>query len=400
MPEQALSGVKVVDLTWHIAGPYCTKLFADYGADVVKIERPDGGDPTRRMGPFYENDPSTEKSLLFLHLNTNKRSITLNLKTATGKKILKELVKDAHLLVENFSPHVMPSLGLDYDTMAKINPNLVMTSISNFGQTGPYRDYLASEIIINGMGGKMLDMGLPEREPQRGAANTYQYQAGNTASTATMMGLYVAETQGIGQHIDVSIFELLNTTMDHRTTNLVAYQYNGQIQAVRESVVGLLPNGILRCQDGFVLSFVFPGMASWRNLGPMLGIPDLLEQFPDPFDVERRGELEALWVPFFFEHGKQELMEKAQAAGVSITAINTPKDVMEDAHFNAREFFVDVEHPITGKFKYPGAPYRTEEMPWKIRIPAPLLGQHNEDVYGALGYSKKDLVWLWEAGIV
>ncbi len=400
MPEQALSGVKVLDLTWHIAGPYCTKLLADFGADVIKIEKPGGGDPARRMGPFFNDDPSPEKSLLFLHLNTNKRSMTLNFKTATGKKIFKELVRDTHMLVESFSPQVMPSLGLEYDALKKINPKLVMVSISNFGQTGPYRDYRVSEIIINGIGGKLLDMGLPEREPQRGAANTYQYQAGNTAATAAMSGLYVAETQGIGQHIDVSIFELLNTTLDHRTTSLVAYQYNGQIQATRTAEVGLLPEGVLRCEDGFVFSFVFPGMASWRNFGPMVGIPDLVEQFPDPFDVERRGELEALWVPFFFEHSKQKLMEKAQAAGVSITAINTPRDVVEDPHFNARGFFVDIEHPVTGKLKCPGAPFRTEEMPWRVRRPAPLLGQHNEEVCEAMGYTKEDLVRLREAGVI
>jgi len=400
MSEQALSGVKVLDLTWQIAGPYCTKLLADFGADVIKIEKPGDGDPARSMGPFFKDDPSPEKSLLFLHLNTNKKSITLNLKTATGKKLFIELVKDAQILVESFRPHVMSSLGLDYATLAKINPELVMVSISNFGQTGPYRDYRASELIINGMGGKMLDMGLPDREPQRGAANTYQYQAGNTAATAAITGLYTAETQGIGQHIDVSIFELLNTTLDHHTTNLIAYQYNGQIQATRSDEVGLLPAGVLRCQDGFVLSFVFPGMASWLNFGPMIGIPDLLEQFPDPFDAERRGELEALWLPFYFEHGKQELMEKGQAAGVSITAINTPADVVEDPHFNARGFFVDIEHPVTGKLKCPGAPFRTDEMPWQVRRPAPLLGQHNEEVYGGLGHSKKNLVHLRETGVI
>jgi len=400
MPDQALSGVRVLDLTWHIAGPYCTKLFADFGADVIKIEKPGEGDPARNMGPFFNNDPHPEKSLLFLHLNTNKKSITLNLKTDTGKKIFRELVRDADLLVESFSPRVMPGLGLDYETLEKINPKLVMVSLSNFGQTGPYRDYKASELIINGMGGKFLDMGLPEREPQRGAANTYQYQAGNTAATAAMFGLYAAETDGIGQHIDVSIFELLNTSLDHWTTNLVAYQYNGQIQVVREAVVGLFPNGVVRCEDGFVYSFIFPGMAAWLNFGPMLEIPDLLQRFPDPFDVERRDELEALWVPFFFEHNKQELMEKAQAAGVSITAINTPKDVVEAPHFNDRNFFVDIEHPVTGKFKYPGAPFRTEEMPWKVRSPAPLLGQHNDEVYGTLGYSRKDMVQLREAGVI
>ena len=138
MPEQALSDVKVLDLTWYIAGPYCTKLLADYGADVIKVERPGAGDPARSMGPFLGDDPHPEKSGLFLHLNTNKRGITLNLKSQACKRIFKELVKDVDILVESFSPRVMPSLGLGYEELEKLNPRLVMTSISNFGQTGPY----------------------------------------------------------------------------------------------------------------------------------------------------------------------------------------------------------------------------------------------------------------------
>src|SRR5512139_3193047 len=137
MKEQGLSGVRVLDLTWHIAGPYCTKYIADAGADVIKVERPDYGDTERRMAPFFKDDPHPEKSGLFLHLNTNKRGVTLNLKSETGKRIFKELVKDADVLVESFRPRVMPSLGLDYETLDKINPRLVMTSISNFGQRGP-----------------------------------------------------------------------------------------------------------------------------------------------------------------------------------------------------------------------------------------------------------------------
>ena len=146
-PEaQPLSDLRVIDLTHGIAGPYCTKLLADFGADVIKVERPGSGDYARHEGPFPQDVPHPEKSGLFLHLNTNKRSITLDLKTAQGAAVVKELVKNADALVENFRPGVMASLGLDYDTLSKINPNLIMTSISNFGQTGPYRDYIASEL--------------------------------------------------------------------------------------------------------------------------------------------------------------------------------------------------------------------------------------------------------------
>jgi CoA:oxalate CoA-transferase len=176
--DQALSGIRVIDLTWYIAGPYCTKLLADYGADVIKIERPGSGDPARRMGPFLNDEPHPEKSGLFLHLNTNKRGITLNLKTETGKNIFRDLVKKADILVESFSPRVMPSLGIDYKALEKINPKLVMTSISNFGQKGPYRDFKGSELIFQGFGGYMYLVGTSDREPSKKAGNVIQYQLG------------------------------------------------------------------------------------------------------------------------------------------------------------------------------------------------------------------------------
>ncbi|MEE8471140.1 MAG: CoA transferase, partial [Dehalococcoidia bacterium] len=182
MFEHALSDVKVLDLTWHIAGPYCTKLLADYGAEVIKVEKPGEGDPTRRMGPFFKDDPHSEKSGPFLHLNTNKKGITLNLKTATGKKILRELVADVDVLVESFRPRVMLGLGLDYPALEKINPGLVMVSISSFGQTGPYRDFKASEIVEYAMGGEMCSTGIADRDPLKIGGNVVQYQAGTTAA--------------------------------------------------------------------------------------------------------------------------------------------------------------------------------------------------------------------------
>ena len=159
----ALSGYKVLDVTHFIAGPYCTRLLAGYGAEVIKVEKPGSGDGSRRLGPFVGDDPHIEKSAQFLYLNTGKKSITLDLKTPAGVKIFKRLVKDADILVENFEPRVMSSLGLGYDTLSEINPKLVMTSISNFGQTGPYRDYKAAEIVEYALSGLMKMTGEPDR---------------------------------------------------------------------------------------------------------------------------------------------------------------------------------------------------------------------------------------------
>ncbi len=165
MPGGALDDITVLDLTHHIAGPYCTKLLATYGAEVIKIERPGNGDAARLAGPFPGDESHAEKSGLFLHLNTNKQSVTLNLQHPKGQALIRELVKQVDVVVENFSPRVLPSLGLSYTDLEALNPNLVMTSISNFGQTGPYRDWKAQDIVIYAMGGAMNITGMPEREP-------------------------------------------------------------------------------------------------------------------------------------------------------------------------------------------------------------------------------------------
>jgi formyl-CoA transferase/CoA:oxalate CoA-transferase len=191
-----LQGVRVLDLTHYITGPYATKLFADYGADVIKIERPDGGDPARTIAPFFKDKPHLEGSGLFLHLNSNKRSVTLNLKSEAGKKILLDLARDADILVESFSPRVMPSLGLDYETIHAINPRLTYTSISNFGQNGPYRDYKTTEITLYAMGSTMISTGMPDRPPVKLGLTVEHFFAGMVSATATMGAFYGADAEG------------------------------------------------------------------------------------------------------------------------------------------------------------------------------------------------------------
>ena len=261
MPDQTLSGITVVDLTWYIAGPYCTKLLADYGAEVLKIERPPDGDPARRMGPFWGDDPHPEKSLLFSHLNLNKKGILLDLKADSGRKTVETLVRDADILVENFSPGVMERLGLGYDRLRQVNPGLVMTSISNFGQTGPYRDFLASELVLAGIGHDMYSTGIPGRPPLKLGGNCLQHQAGHMAAVATLAAYWHKQSGGgAGQHVDVSIQEVLAADTDHKTTNLVAFAYSGMSMTLgvvgrqdpREISSDITPSGVYPCKDGFV----------------------------------------------------------------------------------------------------------------------------------------------------
>jgi crotonobetainyl-CoA:carnitine CoA-transferase CaiB-like acyl-CoA transferase len=405
MTEAALADLKVLDLTHYIAGPYCTKLLADYGAEVIKIERPDGGDPARRYGPFPRDEPHPERSALFLHLNTNKRGITLNLKTSTGKDLFMGLVRQVDVLVENFNPRVMPSLGLAYETLEKLNPRLLMTSISNFGQSGPYRDYKAQDILIYAMGGPMHQTGVAERAPIKMAGNLMQYQGGTMAAAATLVGVYSAQLQGVGQHIDVSLFETQAGTVDRRSTFLTAYAYAGE-EARRQGSgpQGMLPRGIYPCLDGYICIHVTSEW--WPRLAQMLERPDLLTdpKFATPaarMNVEHQGEFDAIFYPWLLERTKQEIMERAQAARVLATAVNTPADVLSDPHFRRREFFVEVKHPDAGSTTQPGAPFRMSETPWSIRRCAPRLGQHNEEIYGGmLGLSKEELMVVREQGII
>ena len=226
---QPLADIRIIDLTQGIAGPYCTKLLADFGADVIKVERPDFGDYARTMGPFPSDIVHLEKSGLFLHLNTNKRGMVLDLKTAQGIAVLKELAKKADVLVESFKPGVMARLGLGYEILAELNPNLVMTSVSNFGQTGPYRDYRASEITLFAMGGRMNSSGLPDRYPLKLGGNHVQYQAGNVAAMASLFAWYAQKYGKLGgQHVDVSIFETQMASFNTRMPGLLQYQYTGE----------------------------------------------------------------------------------------------------------------------------------------------------------------------------
>jgi crotonobetainyl-CoA:carnitine CoA-transferase CaiB-like acyl-CoA transferase len=401
MAEQPLSDIRILDLTWYISGPFCTKLFADYGADVIKVERPGRGDPARKLGPFYQDDPDPEKSGLFLYLNTNKRSITLNLKTATGKSILKDLVKDTDIIVENFSPRVMPELGLDYETLEKIKPGLVMTSISNFGQTGPYRDYKASDLIIYGMGGAMCTTGVGDCEPVKKGMNVIQYQGGNMAATATIIALYGALAQGTGQHIDISLMETQMGAIDRRMSELLAYEYNGELTP-RMDIAGLLqyPYGIFPCADGYV--DVAGGFMFLNRVQKVLGM-DLMDTYggANQFDVERREEFLAnIWYPWIMERTRKEIVEACQNHRVMSAPINTTEDLLKEPQLLERGFWAEAEHPVVGKLTYPGKPFICDELPWAIRKTAPLLGEHNEEIFTPLGYTKEDLVKLREGGII
>lgn len=401
MAEQALGHLKVLDLTHYIAGPYCTKQLAGLGAEVIKVERPGSGDGARSMGPFYGDDPHPEKSLLFFYLNDNKKSITLNLKTELGRRIVKELVKDADILVENFEPRVMPSLGLSYETLRDINPHLIMTSISNFGQTGPYRDYKAQDIIAYALGGMLYETGSYEREPLKHGLSQAQMIAGLNASAGTMTALYHQRESGVGQQVDVSIQEGVNRMMNFFA---MWYTWNGAIWRRRPKGGSLYVGGlteIMPCKDGWTAPLVYRD--EWDRFVAFADIPELLE--PKFADHAQRSvnvnEMVQHITAAFAKREKQELFESAQEWGFPWATVQDCSDIAKCPQLEGRGFWAEPEHPVMGKLRMPGRPYLMTRTPWQTATSAPLLGQHNREIYvERLGYSRIDLIKMRESGVV
>ncbi len=293
-------------------------------------------------------------------------------------------------MVENFHPRVMETLQLDYEFLRQIQPNLVMTSISNFGQTGPYRAWKAQDLTLYAMGGEMYSSGATGRDPLRQAPELTLYQGGTMAAAATMVGVFSARRHNLGQHIDMALFEAQAGSVDRRLTSLVAYQYNGANPGPEDpKPVGVMPSGVFRCQDGFV--DIRTNIRWWDRLVAMMEMPELHndprfsteEALLNPAHREPFLEIFEAWL---LRHTRQDIMRKAQRARLPGTAINTPADVLTDPHFMERGFFVPVAHPVAGTWQLPGAPFRPQETPWQLRRPAPLLGQHTEDVLRELAH--------------
>jgi crotonobetainyl-CoA:carnitine CoA-transferase CaiB-like acyl-CoA transferase len=399
--SQALDGVRVVDLTRHVAGPFCTKLLADYGADVIKIEQPGRGDPARWIGPFAGDIPHPERSGLFLHLNTNKRSLTLNLNCDTGRAILLKLIGSADILVENFRAGTMASLGLDYPRLAMLNPALVMTSISNFGQSGPYRDWRASELVLYAMGHEMWGTGAPDAEPASMANKLNLHLAGQAACAATLCVYFGAQLSGSGQHIDLSIMETLAAAPDRRGVALVAYQYCGDRMRRQPAVQGIDPPPFLNsCADG--LFEITVGINRWDDFVRAVGEEWIRDPaFRPPLRERAASErFNRHWVPWCMARTKHELFARFQAGGLPCAPLNTVADLVNDEQLMQREFFVPINHPVAGPITYPGAPFKMKEAPFAIRRPAPTLGQHNAEILGELGYGATDLAALSAAAVI
>jgi len=387
MVEKALADVKVLDLTRYLAGPYCTKLLADRGAEVVKIERPGAGDPARNLGPFPGDEPHLEKSGLSFYLNTNKKSVTLDFQSPEGLRTLKELAWEADVVVESFSPGTMTRLGLDYHVLAKENPRLVMTSISNFGATGPYRDYQASHLVLCALSGWLYSTGEPDREPLQVGGWISHYIAGLHAAFGTMAALHWARETGEGQWVDVSAHEAMIST--GRSFQLLWQSYGGRYRK-REGNVLVAGTGLIcPCNDGYIAVNLLH-QEHWELFTRFMERPELEDpKFLTPLlRREHILELTDLVLPMFRNREHDEVFHSGQAWRIPFGLVPSAAEVLESEQYKARDFLVEVEHPFMGRVTVPGAPCVMSDSPWGIQTAAPLLGEQNDEILGAAKLSR------------
>ncbi len=418
--SQLLASIQVLELASGISGPYLGKLFADHGADVIKVEPP-GGDPSRRHGPWGENatppqgTDSSERSPLFLHLNTNKRSVIADVGSDAPNtddiELVRSLAAESDIVIEDFPPGHLEAVGLGYEVLRSLRPGIVLTSITPFGQTGPYAEagYRGSDIVTYAMGGPMWGTGIEEREPVKLSSDVTSYQVGNLAAVPTLAALMTSQRSGRSAHIDVSAFEAQAGTIDRRASYLLYEAYTGSDvgrdarQPQRASPVGFYPTS-----NGWALVFTLPSWAprmvktlTEAGLGGDEGDGDsLVERFSSPAwiaDPDLPDIVETSLFVWLAGHTQDTVAAAAQVNKWGVTPLNAPIDLLDDPHFAARGFFVPVEHPAAGKVTQLDAPFRVHralgpdaepsgDQRTAVR-PAPLLGEHDTEVRRAVADS-------------
>jgi len=418
--EGLLSGYRVLDLTDE-KGLLCGKVLGDLGADVIKVERP-GGDPARNTGPFYKDMPDSQKSLFWFFTNLNKRGVTLNLETPDGRDIFKRLVKTAHFVIESSEPGYMGQLGLGYQELERINPALIMTSITLFGQTGPYAHYKATDIVLMAISGLMREFGDPDRAPVRFSQPQASFSGSIYGVEGSVIAHYWRQSTGEGQHVDVSCYQAVVMTHLLYTEfwDMLKINYKRQgpywVRGRPAPLGSLRTQHVYPCQDGFVAGYIQGGaqagqvissraLTEWANShGYALELKDYDWTKLDLGTVPQAelSQVQEALGSFLLTRTKAEIMEKAVTRAVIMIPVTNARDIMESPQFKAREFFVQVEHPELGQaITYPGFPVRTSRLPYRVRHRAPLTGEHNEEVYiGELGLSREELAQLKASRVI
>jgi len=395
---QVLDGIKILELGGGKASSFCARLLADYGADVIKLEAPGSGDVLRRHGPFVGNTPHAEKSIPFLYLNTNKRSITLDIVSPTGCLILKRLAQWANVVVEGHSPSHLKGFGMGYEALSSENPSLVMTSITPFGQMGPYRDYKASDIVTTAMSGLMYLSGDADKEPIRNALDQSLYVAGTQAAGATLAAVYQGMATSKGQHIDVSITECMAL---HLVQAVSSYAYMGAVRGRRSPMNSGLDE-VMPCADGYVLPSA-QGSQPWEVAVELLGVEEM--KAPKFSTAEGRiahgPELYDLLIKGLWKWNRKDLFHASAERRLLFGMVQDAGDLFECPQLRSRGFYTKGTNLEADGVEFPGEIVRLSEGSYRMQRPAPLLGQHNEEVYcGMLGYGKEEMSLLRRWGVI
>jgi crotonobetainyl-CoA:carnitine CoA-transferase CaiB-like acyl-CoA transferase len=376
----ALSHLRVVELAGGVAAPYCGKLFATYGAEVIKIEPPSGGDPCRSRGPFA-GQPGIESSIPFLWLNTGKKSVALDLGTPSGRDLARRLALTADVVIDSFPPGTLRGTGLSYDELAADRPGIVVVSVTPFGQDGPYRDFLGDEIVSYATGGGMHLTGDPDREPLVGGFQVANCSAGMAAYNGALAAVFGARKDGRGRHVDVSIQEAM---LDNIEIALVEHLHLGHSPKRKGDRHALVPWELFPCRDGWAAVVGGP-IRKW------LGAVDIFEEprLKDPKfhhvggRIKHRAEFEELIRPWLDRTNRAEILAKGRSHGLALGILNRPEEVLEHPQHRARGFFKRLDHPVVGEHVVAGEPFRIEGAP-ATHSRAPLLGEHTEQVLSGL----------------
>ena len=409
MEEKALEGVKVLEFCKDVAGAFASKILADLGAEVIRIENPKTGDPLRGKGPFLRDIPHPEKSGLFLYLNTSKLGITLNPELPSGKTIFERLARDVDVLIEDNPPGFMEKIGLGYAHLKGMNRKLIYASVTPFGQTGPYRDFKAYYLNLFHAGGEgyltpgstyMVWEDNIDRPPLKAGNLVGEFDAGMQAAIAILGALFYQRVSGKGQHVDISRQEAMMNLYPSEPPRY--FNEDGYVGS--RATQGQTLGGVFPCKDGYV-ALIFFEDREWHALLRVMGREDLVadESWNKRSRVilERREEAQALMLEWTLEHTKEEIYHTVQKAGGACGMVLTPGEVVNSPQIRARGFMQELEHPLAGKIEYPTYPFKFSETPVKLAKPAPLLGEHNEEIYiRRLGFGKEELVRLREAGII
>lgn len=396
----ALEGLTVLDFTSHLAGPYCTRLLADMGARVIKVERPDG-DPARAVQPFLGDQPGPDRGATWHYLNTNKESVVVDLTKPDAGGVVRRLMARAQLAVTSSAPLVERELGIDYARLSSY-ADIPVVSITNFGHDGPYRDYRLSDTVLYAMGAEMYSHGLADREPLKLGGTAAILQGGAMAAVAAMGAITAYEVHGVGQRIDVPLFTVQISNIDRRSSSILAYRFSGRVQQ-RPQGAGGLAGGVYPVADGFVEVTATAGNY-WRRFVDMIDDDALRDpRWENPMmamDPAAKEEADGIVYPWMLSRTRAEVWDEARKVRAMVAPIYDGTDLFGDENFRARGLWAEIEHPEIGKQPMLGRPYIFEKTPWRIRSAAPSLGQHTDAVLGEAGLSPAEIGRLRAEGVV